>query len=133
MKERLTPPPKEISDFMFEQRLFDFANKDMSSFTYRDMKHHMDNNIDAREKVGAVLLAFEYFNAISEIQIEYDDSIFTKKNKQRWYKLKSKFKTIVGTIFFMALFFVLYLCYEDLTEYFTPRLQELKSWLSEFF
>lgn len=130
MKERLSPPPKEISDFMFEQRLFDFANKNLASFTYRDMKNHMDSNMDAREKVGAILLAFEYFNAIAEIQIEYDDSSLKKKHKRRWYKFKSKFRVLVGALFFAALFLVLYLCFEDLLVYFAPRLQELKDWLS---
>lgn len=133
MKERLTPPPRELSDFMFEQRLFDFANKNLTSFTYRDMKHYMDHNPEAREKVGAVLLAFEYFSAISEIQVGYDDSVFAKKHKRRWHKLRSKMQTLIAVFFFLALFLVIYLCFEDLVAYFGPRFEELRVWLSQYF
>lgn len=132
MKERLTPPPREVSDFMFEQRLFDFANKNLSAFTYRDMKNHMDSHMEAREKVGAILLAFEYFNAISEIQIEYDGSGFASKKRGLWSRIKPRLKHLAVLVFFLVLFVIVYLCLEDLIQYFQPRIQEMMVFIKQY-
>lgn len=129
MKERLSPPPREISDFMFEQRIFDFANKNLDPFSYRDMRKHMDASIEAREKVGAVLLAFEYFSAISEIKMEYDETSFLKQKTSKWRSFRSKLKPLMAFLLFVALFAVLWFCADDLQTYFGPKINELKQWI----
>lgn len=130
-RERLSPPPREVSDFLFEQRIFDFANKNLDPFTYKDMKSYMDKNIDAKEKVGAILLAFEYFNAISEIQVKYEPGDFLKTKRSFMSKLKTRLKHLGILLFFMVLIGVIVLCAEDLIAYFEPRIIELVEWINK--
>lgn len=124
-RERLTPPSREMSDFFFEQRLYDFTNKNLSSFQTDDMKRYMEEHIDAKEKVGAMLLAFEYFNAISEIKLEYDKAEFLTYENTLYRKLKANIKWIGFTLLGVLLLSALLANLNDLVIYFGPYLQEL--------
>lgn len=104
-RERLKPPSRDVSDFFFEQRLYDFTNKNLSTHVTEDMKKYMDDNMEAKEKVGAMLLAFEYFNAISEIKLDYNKDEFLS-NKKTWIqKLRANAKVMGFT--FLILFIAL--------------------------
>ena len=122
-RERLTPPSREMSDFFFEQRLYDFTNKNLSSFQTDDMKKYMDEHVDAKEKVGAMLLAFEYFNAISEIKLEYDKAEFLTYEHTLYRKFKANFKWISFGIITILLLFALIANLNEIIVYFSPYLQ----------
>lgn len=119
-RQRLKPPPRVVSDFFFEQRLYDFANKNLEAHVTEDMKKYMDESSDAKEKVGALLLAFEYFNAISEIKLEYDKNEFLNFKKDWIYQLRINLKWILfgGLLFFI--FIVMLFNLEALINYFGP-------------
>lgn len=122
-RERLTPPSREMSDFFFEQRLYDFTNKNLSTFQTEDMKKYMDEHVDAKEKVGAMLLAFEYFNAISEIKLEYDKAEFLTYENTLYRKLKANMKWIAFTVMTLLLLGALLANLNAIIVYFTPYLQ----------
>ncbi len=122
LRERLKPPSRDVSDFFFEQRLYDYANKNLDSHVNDDMKKYMDENIEAKEKVGALLLAFEYFNAISEIKLEYDKNEFLNFKKNWVYKIRTNMKWIAfGTLVF-CIFVVMSFNINSILDYFGPYL-----------
>lgn len=121
-RERLRPPSRDVSDFFFEQRLYDFANKNLDSHVTEDMKKYMDENTDAKEKVGAMLLAFEYFNSISEIKLEYDKNEFLDFKKTWLYKLRINMKWIAFGFLVFMIFIVMLINLDPLLEYFGPYL-----------
>ncbi len=125
-RSRLSPPPREMSEFFFEQRLYDFTNKKLSPFLTEDMKKYMDDNMEAKEKVGAMLLAFEYFNAISEIKLEYDKSEFLNYRKTWFKSLKANLKIICFVILFFAFFLGLLLNLTEVVQFFSPYFETLK-------
>lgn len=127
-RERLIPPSREMSDFFFEQRLYDFTNKNLSPFQTDDMKKYIDEHVDAKEKVGAMLLAFEYFNAISEIKLEYDKGEFLSYENTWSRRLKANMKKIVFVIISLLLLMALLVNLGDIVEYFQPYLQTLMSY-----
>jgi hypothetical protein len=122
-RSRLTPPSREMSDFFFEQRLFDFTTKNLAPYLTDEMKKYMDENMEAKEKVGAMLLAFEYFNAISEIKLEYDKSEFLTYENNWYRKLKANFKTISFIIIFLAIAMALIVNLSEVMAYFGPLLE----------
>lgn len=119
-RPRLNPPSREMSDFFFEQRLFDFTTKNLAPYLTDEMKKYMDENMEAKEKVGAMLLAFEYFNAISEIKLEYDKSEFLTYENNWYRKLKANFKTIIFVLIFVLIATALLANLNDIIIYFNP-------------
>ena len=119
-RPRLNPPSREMSDFFFEQRLFDFTTKNLAPYLTDEMKKHMDENMEAKEKVGAMLLAFEYFNAISEIKLEYDKAEFLTYENSWYRKLKANFKTMSFVLLFILIALTLLANLNEVLDYFIP-------------
>lgn len=119
-RERLKPPKRGMSEFFFEQRLFDFTNKNLQPYITEEMKKYMDENAIAKEKVGSMLLAFEYFNAISEIQLEYNAKDFLDVKSSFKQKMARNIKRIFFFIFFLCIVLILLSNLEALINYFGP-------------
>lgn len=130
-RPRLTPPPREMSEFFFEQRLYDFTNKNLSSFLTEDMKKYMDENMEAKEKVGAMLLAFEYFNAISEIKLEYDKDEFLNYKTTLFRRLKTNLKSIGFIVIFILFLLGLMLNLKEVIAFFTPYYEMILGFTSK--
>ncbi len=122
-RSRLIPPTREMSDFFFEQRLFDFTTKNLAPYLTDEMKKYMDENMDAKEKVGAMLLAFEYFNAISEINLEYDKAEFLTYENSWYRKFKANFKIISSILLFIFILLALLMNLNDIILYFRPMFE----------
>lgn len=127
-KKRLAPPQREVSDFFFEQRLYDFANKNLEEHVNNDMKKHMDENPESKEKVGAMLLAFEYFNSISEIKIDYDEKEFLNARRSFASRLRKKVRVISFLMLFLLMILVFLFSLEDVIVYFTNYVEFLKTY-----
>lgn len=130
-RHRLSPPLRDVSEFFFEQRLFDFTNKKLQTHLNQDMKAYIKNNVEAKEKVGAMLLAYEYFNAISEIKIKYDEKefldIFPSLKKRFFYK----FKVFFVIVFFLFVLSLIYITGPSMMEYFNIESSSINPALSE--
>ena len=122
-RPRLNPPSREMSEFLFEQRLFDFTNKNLAPYLTDDMKKYMDENLEAKEKVGAMLLAFEYFNAISEINLEYDKSEFLTFENTLLKKIKANIKKIGFVFLFICVLCALIVNLNDIVIFFKPWIE----------
>lgn len=118
-RERLSPPSRDMSDFFFEQRLYDFTNKNLSAVLTEDMKKYMDENIEAKEKVGAMLLAFEYFNSISEIKLEYNKDEFLVSDKTWFQRIHANVRWMGFLVLVLSLFLALILNFKDIIQYFS--------------
>jgi hypothetical protein len=117
-RDRLKPPSRDVSDFFFEQRLYDFTNKNLPSHATEDMKKYMDDNMEAKEKVGAMLLAFEYFNSIAEIKLDYNKDEFLT-NKKTWIQwLRAKTKMLVFSLLTLFICLALLVNLQDIIKYF---------------
>lgn len=121
-RERLKPPSRDVSDFFFDQRLYDYTNKNLDSHITEDMKKYMDSNPEAKEKVGAMLLAFEYFNTISEVKLEYDTDEFLNYELTLWKRFCTNLKWFLLLALILLIFVAAAMNFDEVLTYFGPYL-----------
>ena len=94
------------------------VRKKLETYINKDMKAHIENNVGAKEKVGAMLLAYEYFNAISEINIKYDEREFLEAFPSFGKRLFHKLKIFFFIFFILFLVSLAYINAPSMIEYF---------------
>lgn len=96
---------KELSHFFFENKLYEFSQKEMTFFERDLMKTMTEKSPEAKYSIGMVLMSLEYLAKIQGVQLEVDSSelIEIAKKKSRILRLLNVlFFTLLTICFFVS-------------------------------
>ncbi len=99
---------RKISQFFYENILFDYVNKELSDEDHKLMKELTSKGPDNKKHLGSVLLALEYLNKLNSVELK----TAPEKPKSSFIKFlsKQKFKFLfftLTTLFILSGYYVM--------------------------
>lgn len=85
MNDKPLRPGKYISSFFYENKLYEFSQKELSSENRVRMKKLAETLPEARHEIGRVLLALEYLQKLSNVSLEIKNINYKDLGKRRRY------------------------------------------------
>ncbi len=88
---------KKISTFFYENKLYEFSQKELSEVDRLKMKEMAESIPEAKYEIGGVLLGLEYLNKLQDVTLEVKDIDYENLGK------RSRFQKVLNIIFFVLL------------------------------
>lgn len=93
---------RKISQFFYENILFDYVSKELSTEDHDLMKELTSKGVDNKKHLGSILLALEYLNKIESVELKEipekaESTFFNFLLKQKY-----KFLFLILTSVFIA-------------------------------
>lgn len=109
MNDKPIKPKREISPFFYENKLYEFSQKKLSSDDRAEMKKMIENDHDSKYGIGGVLLSLEYLQKLSEVNLEVKEVEYEKLGRRgKWsHLLNFAFFTILTGIFSLSGYYIL--------------------------
>ncbi len=88
---------KELSSFFYENKLYEFSQKELSEVDRVKMKKMAETLPDAKYRIGSVLLSLEYLEQLSGVTLEIKDQDYENLGK------RTRFQHGINITFFLIL------------------------------
>ncbi|MGH1467951.1 MAG: hypothetical protein ACRBBP_03595 [Bdellovibrionales bacterium] len=82
MNDKPIKPNKKISSFFYENKLYEFSQKELSEADRLKMKEMAEEVPEAKYEIGGVLLGLEYLGKLRGISLEVKDIDYENMGKR---------------------------------------------------
>lgn len=97
MNDKPLVPNKEVSNFFYENKLYEFSQKKLSVADRSQMKEMAETSPEAKYGIGRVLLSLEYLEQLSSVVLEIKDQDYENLGK------RTKLEHGINILFFIVL------------------------------
>lgn len=97
MNDKPLEPSKEMSTFFYENKLYEFSQKELSDHDRSQMKLMSETVPEAKYSIGGVLMSLEYLSQLSSVVLEVKDMDYEALGK------KTKLQYFLNGLFFLLL------------------------------
>lgn len=80
---------RELSDFMVEEMLYDYATRELDSDREHDMKEVIDKSKNFQEELAKIQLGLNYFEGLSRLQTSLSLIEEIRGQKSYWHQIRS--------------------------------------------
>jgi hypothetical protein len=82
MNSKPLKPRRELSTFFYENKLYEFSQKELPPDDRMQMKKMAETSPEAKYSIGGVLMALEYLEQLSSVSLHVSDSDYESLGKR---------------------------------------------------